>query len=79
MLAQRSVEFVSDGGGRPSHVSSETKDEFVAFVKVSTGLELGKVVKLYLADAFFSADGRVDVNSKRTANHHGDLELRKFF
>jgi hypothetical protein len=29
---------------------------------------------LWLGDAFFSADGRVD--SKGTADHHGDLELR---
>jgi len=41
------------------------------------GAELAFGVKLWLGDAFFSADGRVD--SKGTADHHGDLELRGFF
>jgi len=41
------------------------------------GAELAFGVKLWLGDAFFSADGRVD--AKGTADHHGDLELRGFF
>jgi hypothetical protein len=36
-------------------------------------------VKLWLGDAFFSADGRVDVDSKGAPDHHGDLELHEFF
>jgi hypothetical protein len=40
---------------------------------------LGEVVKLCLSDTLFSANGRVDVDSKGTANHHGDLELRELF
>ena len=79
VIPQRSVEFVGDGGRRTRHVRGETKDEFFAFVKVRAGVELGEVAKLWLGDAFFSADGRVDVDSKRTAHHHGDLELSEFF
>jgi hypothetical protein len=78
VIAQRSVEFVGHRGGSACHSGGETKDELVAFVKVRAGLELGEVVKLCLSDAFFSADGRVDVDSKRAPNHHGDLELREF-
>ena len=79
MIPQRGVEFVGDCGRRTCQLGGETKDEFVAFGKVRAGLELGEVVKLWLGDAFFSADGRVDVDSKRAPNHHGDLELREFF
>jgi hypothetical protein len=79
VIAQRSVEFVGDRGGSACHVGGEAKDELFAFVKVRAGLELGEVVKLCLSDTLFSADGRVDVDSKGTANHHGDLELRELF
>jgi hypothetical protein len=43
------------------------------------GAELAFGVKLWLGDAFFSADGGVDVDLKGTADRHGDLELRGFF
>jgi hypothetical protein len=79
MIAQGGVELVGDCGGRTCHFGGKTKDEFFAFVKVTASVELGEVAKLWLGDAFFSADGRVDVDSKGTANHHGDLELSEFF
>jgi hypothetical protein len=78
VIPQGGVEFVGDGGRRTSHVGGETKDELVALVKMRAGVELGKVVKLRFGDALFSADGRVDVDSKGTSNHHGNLELREF-
>ncbi len=78
MIPQGGVEFVGDRLRCTCHVGGETKDELVAFVKVRARVELGEVVKLRLGDALFSADGRVDVDSKRTANHHGDFELREF-
>jgi hypothetical protein len=35
-------------------------------------------VELLFGYAGFSADGRVDVDSKRTADHQGDFELGEF-
>ena len=43
------------------------------------GFELRDVAQLLFGDLRFSADGRVDVNSKRTPDHQRDLELREFF
>src|SRR5215472_8335851 len=44
-----------------------------------TAFELRDVAQLLFGDLRFSADGRVDVNSKRTPDHQRDLELREFF
>jgi len=44
-----------------------------------TGFELRDVAQLLFGDLCSSADGRVDVNSKRTPNHQCDLELGEFF
>lgn len=43
------------------------------------GLELRNVVELFFGDSGFSADGRMDVDSKRAADHEGGFELRELF
>ena len=48
-------------------------------VKVLTGLEPRQVVKLLLRNTLFSANGRMNIDSKGTPNHCGNLELGQFF
>jgi len=73
------IEFVGNIGGRAGQSGGETEHRFFAVIKMGAGFELRDVVKLLLGDALFSAHGRMDVNSKRTADQHGDLELGEFF
>ena len=77
LLAQRGVEFVGDVRWRAGKRGGEVQDEFFLFVEVRAGLELRDVVKLLLSDSGFSADGRVDIDSKGTADHEGGFELRE--
>ena len=41
------------------------------------GFKLRQITKLLFGDACFSANGRMDVNSKWTAHHCGHLDLRQ--
>jgi hypothetical protein len=41
-------------------------------------LEVLQVPELFFSDTRFSADGRMNIDSKRTSNHDGDLDLREF-
>lgn len=75
VLAQGGVEFVGDSSGCARERGGETKDSLFALVKMRAGFKLRDVVQLLFGDVFFSANGRVDVNSKRAAHHQGDLEL----
>lgn len=77
LLAQRGVEIVGDVRWRAGKRGGEVQDEFLLFVEVRAGLELRDVVKLPFRDSGFSADGRVDIDSKGTADHEGGFELRK--
>ena len=42
------------------------------------GFEFCDVLQLLFGDLFFSADGRVNVNSKRAPDHQRNLELGEF-
>jgi hypothetical protein len=67
--AQGGVEFVGDVGGRAGQVCREAQGDFFEFVEIGAGLESRNVLKLLLGDAFFSAHGRVNVDSKGTTDH----------
>jgi hypothetical protein len=41
------------------------------------GFKLRQITQLLFGDARFSANGRMDVNSKWTAHQHGHLDLRQ--
>lgn len=79
LLAQGRIEVIGHIGGRVSEDSGEAKHDFFLLVEVRAGFKLRNVLKLLLGDSGFSADGRVDVNSKRTADHEGCFELRELF
>ena len=76
---QRSVQFIGNFGGREGERGGKAKNDLFALVEMRTGFELRDVAQLLFGDLRFSADGRVDVNSKRAPNHQRDLELREFF
>jgi hypothetical protein len=40
---------------------------------MGTGFERGQIAELVFPDAMFSADGRVNINSKGTTDHQGDV------
>ena len=42
-------------------------------------LELRQVAELLFSDTGLSADGRMNIDSKRTSNHDRDFDLREFF
>ena len=67
--AQSGVEFVRDVGGRAGQICGEAQDDFFDVVEIGAGLESRDVLKLLLGDAFFPAHGRVNVDSKGTADH----------
>ena len=79
MLAKRRVEFVRDVRWGASEGHSQVNDGFFAGVEVRAGIELREVVELVFGDTGFSAYGRMDINSKRTADHQGGFELGQFF
>ena len=76
---QRGVQLIGNVGGREGERSGKAKNGLFALVEMWTGFELRDVAQLLFGDLRFSADGRVDVNSKRTPNHQCDLELGEFF
>ena len=78
MSAERSVEFVRDIGGRAGERAGEAQDELLLFVEIRAGVEPRDSVELGLSDSGLSADGRMDVDSKRTADHERSFELREF-
>jgi hypothetical protein len=79
VLTERGVEFVGDVGGNASEIGGEAQDRFFDIVEIGAGFELTQIVELLFGDARFSAHGRVDIDSKGTANEHGHFELGEFF
>ena len=73
MPPELSVKVIGNAGGRYGERGSEAKNGFFAFVKMGAPFEPGDVVQLLFGDLFFSADGRVEVNSKRTPDHQSDF------
>ena len=69
MLVQRGVQFIGNVGGREGERGGKAKNDLFALVEMRTGFELRDVAQLLFGDLRFSADGRVDVNSKRTPNY----------
>jgi hypothetical protein len=78
VLAECRVEFVGDVGWGAGEGHSQVKDGFFAGIEVRAGFELREVLELVFGDAGCSAHGRMDINSKRTADHQGSLELGDF-
>jgi hypothetical protein len=78
-LTQGGVKFVGDIAGRAGECGGKAENGFFGVIEVGARFELRQVVKLLLGDAFFSADGRVNVDSKGATDHQRDFELRQFF
>jgi hypothetical protein len=79
LLAKRCVEFVGNVRGCACQCSGEAKGEFFPIIEVGAGFELRDGLELLFGDSGFSADGRMNVDSKRAADHQRGLELRQFF
>jgi len=77
--SQGGVEFVGNVGGCAGERGGEAEGEFFLIIEVGAGFELRDLVELLFGDSGFSADGRMNVDSKRTAPHHRGFELRQFF
>jgi len=71
LSAQGGVEVVRDVRGGAGQRDGEVQDELLLFVEIRAGFELRNVVELLLGDSGFSADGRVNVDSKRATDHEG--------
>ncbi len=78
MPAQRGVEIVGNVRGRSGERRGQAKDKLFLLVEICAGFKLRDVVKLLFGDSGFSADGRMNVDSKGTANHERSFELRQF-
>jgi hypothetical protein len=74
-MTKRGVELVRHVRGRASKRGGEAQDQFLLFVEVKAGFESRDVVELLFGDSGFSADGRMDVDSKRATDHQRGFEL----
>jgi hypothetical protein len=78
LCAQGRIESVGNIGGGARKRDRQLQSEFFARVEMRAGFELGEIAKLILSEAGSSAHGRMNVNSKRAADHHGHLQLSQF-
>lgn len=76
--AERGVELVGDVARNTGECYGEVEDDFFCVVEMWAGFELREVQELLFGDSGFSAHGRVDIDSKGAADHHGDFQLREF-
>jgi hypothetical protein len=60
---------IGDFGRRSCHSLRITKHRLLAPIEMGTALERTQIPQLFVADTGISTYGRVDVDSKRTANH----------
>ena len=79
ILAKCGIEVVGNVTRNAGERDGEEENGFLNFAEMRTGFELREILQLLLGDALFSAHGRVNVDSKGTADHEGDFELREFF
>ena len=70
-------EVVVDGCRSAGHGNGQTENELLGGGKHGAGFEARDLAQLGLGDSSFSASGRMDIDSKRTAGEHRDLELRE--
>jgi hypothetical protein len=78
VAAESRIEFVRNMRGSASHGDGETQDSFLALIEMLAGFEFGQVVQLIFVDSGLSAHGRMNINSKGTADHQRSLQLREF-
>ena len=77
MPAEIGVELIGNVCGRARERGRELQDDLLLIVEVRARLKMKNVVKLRFGDTGSSADGRMDVDSKRAADHKRGLELRE--
>jgi hypothetical protein len=77
--AQLREERIIDRSRRPRQRDSQPQHQTLGRAERGTLLKSRKVVQLRLGDAGFSAYGRMEIDSKRTTDQRGDLQLRQFF
>ena len=75
LRVERALQRIKDGIGnvdwRARHLLSVSQGCLVTFCEMAAALECAKFRELLFGESFLSADGRVDVDSERTANHLG--------
>jgi hypothetical protein len=79
LLAQTSEESLGDLDRRLRHGVGVLENQSIQVRKVVTAAVIGKGGNLFGGDAVCSADGRTDVDSKRTPDESRDAEFRKVF
>jgi hypothetical protein len=78
LRAQSLVERVGNVGGSARQGDGQLQGELFAFIEPDAGLKLREIAKFFFANACFSADGRMDVDSKRATDQHSDFQLCEF-
>ena len=74
VLFERMKQFVGHLDGRVRHRLGVPQHQLLQLRKRGARFEIRQVGKLRFGDPFFSADGRTNVNSKRTADEHGSFD-----
>jgi hypothetical protein len=77
--AEQGIQLVGNVRRGARQSCSEAQHYFLLIIEMRAGFELRQILKLLLADAFFSAHGRMNVNSKRAPHHQRHFQLRDFF
>jgi hypothetical protein len=72
---QFGVEIVRHVSGSARQHGGEAQYEFFRLAEMGTRFKLRDVLKLLLGDPLFSADGRMNVDSKRAAHHKRHFDL----
>ena len=78
VMAKGGIELVFHGGRGAGHGDGQAEYGFFLVIVLRAGFKVREIVQLVFGDAGFSAHGRVDVNSKRTAYYQRYFELCKF-
>jgi len=77
--AQLREERIIDRSRRPRQRDSQPQHQTLGQAERGTLLKSRQVSQLRLGDAGFSAYGRMKIDSKRTTDQRGNLQLRQFF
>lgn len=77
---QRREQFIGNLSGGPGQRHGRAHYILFSFSKLRAGLKLREIVELLVSElSIFSANGRMNVDSKRAPHEHGRFEHRKAF
>jgi hypothetical protein len=73
---EKLVRHIRRGAGQ---AGDEAQHQLFPVVEMRTLFESRQIIELLVGDACPSANGRMNVDSKRAAHHYGNLDLRQLF